>query len=344
MSGFVIRPSEGGTSFRFEAKLESVPERTLNSGEARVRILCSALNHRDNWITQGMYPGIKPGVVLGSDCVGVVESCPSSKSWEGHRVLLDPSIGWDVSRPDAPEGSLSILGMPVNGTFADTCIVPIRNLRMAPEFLADAQAAALPLAGVTAYRAVVTKGLCKRDDYVLVTGCGGGVAIFAIQIAVALGAKVFVTSSSQAKIDRAVKDLGVLGGVNYHEENWSASLLKMTNKRKFDVVVDGGGEVTKLLRVCAGGARLVSYGATAAPQATLTMPSLFLNNVDLKGTAMGSPKDFDGLLEIVRLNKIVPIVDEVFPFHDFPSALAKMRKGDQFGKLVLDHSKSRSKM
>ena len=317
-----------------------VPSKPSNSGqpskqdEVTVRLTRSALNHRDNWMTKGMYPQLREGVVLGSDGCGVAET----GDMKGKRVVLDPSMAWGAD-PAAPHGTLEILGMPRNGTFQASITVPAANVHEAPKHLTDSQAAALPLAGVTAYRALVTKGRAKPGDLVLVTGIGGGVAVFAAQFAAAMGCKVYVTSSSQSKVDRAVRELGCAGGVLYTAPDWTKKLLAATGNQKFAVVIDGGGGdgLNDLLRVVKGGARVVTYGSTAGPSVQVTLPLLFLNNVDLLGTAMGSPSDFAEMLHFVNKHKIVPIVDEEFPFTEFPQALDKMRKGQQLGKLVLVH-------
>ncbi|KAH9246694.1 hypothetical protein BASA81_015743 [Batrachochytrium salamandrivorans] len=338
---YVIKKSAGGkTPYEAVQRANPLPT-TLPKDSAVVDIIASALNHRDNWITQGMYPGITEGVTLGSDCVGICASSPNSQ-WIGKRVVLDPSVGWGNHSPLAPKGKLSILGTPLNGTFAKQICIPEANLRLCPEFLTNFQAAALPLAGVTAYRAVVTKGQCRPGSNVLVTGIGGGVAIFAVQIAVALGANVYVTSSNDDKLERSHKTLGSKGGANYKTDpKWTDTLVKQLGGKniKFDLVVDGGGEVGALIKLTAGGGKIVSYGATASPSVQLVLPQLFLNNIDLLGTAMGSPEDFDGLVALVNAKRIIPVVDEVFDFTEFPIALDKMRQGKQFGKLVLDHSK-----
>jgi zinc-binding alcohol dehydrogenase/oxidoreductase len=199
--------------------------------------------------------------------------------WIGKRVILDPTIGWPRNQQAAPPGKILILGMPLNGTFSSKIAIPTSNLRLAPEFLNDAQAAALPLAGVTAYRAVVTKGKCKKNSMVLITGIGGGVAVFAAQIAAALGAKVYVTSSSEDKITRSKKELGATDGANYKDDNWTNNLLKLTKGKRFDLIIDGAGEISTLVRVVNGGGIIVNYGATASPSVSLTLPQLFLNNV-----------------------------------------------------------------
>ena len=259
--------------------------------------------------------------------------------FKGQVVIIDPSIGWG-DNDLAPKGSLEILGMPRDGCFAQTVVVPEINLYPKPAHLSNQQAAALPLAGVTAYRALVNKGKPKPGSRVLVTGVGGGVAVFAVQFAVAMGCEVFVTSSSPAKIEAAKKQLGCKGGVLYTEPGWAKNLLKLAGG-KFDICIDGAGGdgLSEVIRVMSGGGRIVSYGSTAGP-ANLNLAPLFLNNLELCGTAMGSPRDFQGMLALVNAKRIVPLVDQVFRLRDFPLALDKMRAGGQLGKLVLDHEDS----
>ena len=240
----------------------------------------------------------------------------------------------------APGAEFSILGMPVDGTFSQFIDVPVQNLRLLPEHLSVEQGAAIPLAGCTAFRALFTKGAVKKGDRVLVTGIGGGVAMFALQFAIAAGATVYVSSSDESKIAFAVS-LGAAGGVNYKCSDWVKQLKNMLKPDLIDCVIDGaGGEsIAQYLKVVKNGGRIVSYGATGGSASTITLPFLFLNNVDLLGTAMGSPEDFDAMVEFVRNHRIVPIVDSVWPLDDLPKALDKMRSSQQTGKIVLQHSK-----
>eukprot|EP00659_Diplonema_papillatum_P003273 gene3273-5132_t len=182
----------------------AVPALLKGRHEALIRVHAAALNHRDNWMTMGLYPRMRFGGTLGSDGCGVVVavSDDEDKEWLSKRVVLDPSVGWGVDIR-APVKGFSILGMPVDGTFAEFVKIPVANLRPAPAHLSDQQAASLPLAGGTAYRALITKGEAKAGDCVLVTGIGGGVALFALQFAVALGCRVYVTSSSDEKLKKA---------------------------------------------------------------------------------------------------------------------------------------------
>jgi zinc-binding alcohol dehydrogenase/oxidoreductase len=289
---------------------------------------------RDNWITKRMYPNIREGCTLGADACGVA----LNGQHKGQLVILDPSIAWGDSE-GAPSGSLEILGTPRDGSFADSVVVPEQNVYLKPAHLTPQQAAALPLAGVTAYRALVTKGKAGKGSRVLVTGIGGGVAVCAAQFALALGCEVYVTSSSQDKLKGAL-GFGCKGGVLYTQDQWGKALLKQTASKPFDVVVDGsGGEgLGECLRVLGGGGRLVTYGSTAGPTAAaIGLPQLFLKQAELLGTAMGSPRDFAAMLALVNDKRIVPIVDSVFALKDFPRALDKMRVSSQLGKIVLDH-------
>ncbi len=298
-------------------------KRELKNGYARVLIEASALNKRDEWITLRMYPRIQLNRILGSDGCGVcvrVNSKGEGKEIIGKQVIIDPSIGWDRNSELSPSERFSILGMPVDGTFGMMLDVPIENLYLKPDHLTVEQAAALPLAGVTAYRALFTKGKATSTSRILVTGIGGGVAMFALQFGVAIGADVYVTSSDQKKIDYAVS-LGAKGGVNYKtSSDWTKELknllTKSGNKKMLDVVVDGAGgeDLGSIIRIMQGGGRLVSYGATAGSNTSITLPHLFLNNIDLLGTAMGSPEDFQRMLKLVNDKKIVPIVDSVCLF------------------------------
>jgi NADPH:quinone reductase-like Zn-dependent oxidoreductase len=226
-----------------------------------VKITAAALNHRDLFIRQALYGAIAFGVPLLADGCGVVVRTGDSadaKKWAGKRVILNPGSGWkdDV---EGPEGAYAILGgtkLNPLGTAAEEVCIEAAELEEAPAHLSDAEAAALPLAGLTAWRALVTKsGNAKAGRNILITGIGGGVAIMALLYAVAVGANVYVTSSSAEKIAKA-KELGAKGGVNYKEKGWEKQLqdLLPKDRKKLDAIIDGAaGEVVaqgvKLLKV-----------------------------------------------------------------------------------------------
>lgn len=229
-----------------------------------MRLSAAALNHRDVFIRQKLYPRIGVGVPLLADGVGVVVAAGSAEldaAWKGKRVILTPGRGWEssVEGPDSVTGQYAILGGTRDcsiGTLQEYVVVDAKEVEEAPDHLDDAQAAALPLAGLTSYRALFAKsGNAKPGHNILVTGIGGGVALCTLQLAVAAGCNVFVTSGSEDKLCRA-KELGASGGVLYTEEQWEKTLLRqLPSKRKsLDAVIDGaGGDIveraSKILKV-----------------------------------------------------------------------------------------------
>jgi len=212
--------------------------------------------------------------------------------------------------------------------------VPAGQLAAKPAQLGWEEAAALPLAGLTAYRAVFSRAQLKPTDRVLVTGIGGGVALFALQFAVAAGAEVWVTSSSDAKIARAVA-LGAKGGLNYVQPGWAAAAAKAPGL--FDVIVDsaGGDGFGDLLDLAAPGGRIVFFGATRGNGPALAMRKVFWRQLSLLGTTMGSPADWGAMTEFVALHRVRPVVSEVFPLARGAEAFALMERGGQFGKIVV---------
>ncbi|KAG2224558.1 hypothetical protein INT45_004403 [Circinella minor] len=339
------RPNFKDTQFGFELVDKSVDQ--PKEHEALVEIQGVAFNHRDVWILQGFYPlPITPGSVLGSDGVGVVKKGKNN----GQRVLICPGIGWDKD-PRGPENDYYILGLlPAIGTFANEVVVEEADLAPCPEHLSTAEAAALPLAGLTAYRALFDKGCAKKGDHVLITGIGGGVAVYTLQFAVAEGINVWVTSSSAEKIDFA-KKLGAKGGVNYKDPNCIDDLKKQLNGDKLQAVVDGaGGKIyAQLPKVLANGARMVNYGQTSDKSGNsmtstdkggivFTMIHVF-GNYDLRGSTMGSRREFHEMVAFVDKHKIKPLVSKVWKGlseETVDEAIDYMANGHQQGKLVIE--------
>jgi zinc-binding alcohol dehydrogenase/oxidoreductase len=298
------------------------PAPTADAGESIVQLKAAALNRRDFWITQGQYPGVTAPCILGSDGAGLVDD---------REVIINPGINWG-SNPRAQGESFRILGMPDNGTFAEEIAVPAGWLRDKPAHLSWEQAAALPLAGLTAYRALFTQGKLKAGQTVLVTGIGGGVATFALQFALAAGATVLVTSSSDAKLARAT-GLGAAKGARYDREGWE---LEFADHGPIDLVIDsaaGPGYATLLNLLRPGGA-IVNYGATAGPP-KVDMFGLFWKQLRILGSTMGSSTDFAAMLDFVDTHKVAPIVDKVVPLADGAALVDDMARMPQFGKLVL---------
>lgn len=330
----VVLHRQGGPE---EFELQDLPDPVAPPKGAVVRLKACALNHRDTWIRLGQYGRIQLPCVLGSDGAGVVESVGEGVGTGliGRRVLIDPSIAWGPD-PRAQGPDFVILGMPHQGTLAEKIAQPIERLHEIPAHLSFVQAAALPLSGVTAYRALVTRGEVEAGQQVLVTGIGGGVATFALLFAKALGAHVAVTSSSEEKLSRA-KALGAECGVNYQTPGWEQALVKEAG-RAFDVIIDGaGGEgLNQLVAIAAPGARIVLYGATRGVPKALDLRRIFFRQLELRGTTMGTTADFAHMLRLVEQAHLVPVIDQVFPLVEVVEANRRLAGQQQFGKIVLE--------
>ena len=315
--------------------LQDVPDPHAEAGEAIVRVQAAALNHRDVWIQKGQYAGLKYPIIPGSDGAGVVvEVGGSGASWVGKEVIINPAINWGSNPAYQDPDHFRILGLPDNGTLAAFVKVPLENLVEKPSHLSFEEAAALPLAGCTAYRAVMTRGQLRAGEKILITGIGGGVALFALQYAIAAGARVWVTSGSQEKIQKA-RAMGAVGGVNYKDTDWVDSLRKLAGS--FDVTVDGtaGDGLGDLMDLSSPGGRVVLYGATKGNPSQLVARRIFWKQLNILGSTMGSPTDFRSMVEFVQTHSLRPVVDRVFPFQEGEAAFRWMDDAKQFGKIVV---------
>lgn len=323
------------TAVKNPLEVREVPDLVAADGHAVVRLKAAALNHRDLWTQLGLYPGFKLPITLGSDGAGTVTSVgsPGDQSWVGREVIINPALDWGTD-PRAQGPNFRILGLPDHGTFAEQVAIPVANLAPKPTHLSWEQAAALPLAGLTAWRALFTRAQLKSGERMLVTGVGGGAALFALQFAVAAGAEVWVTSGSPEKIARA-QILGARGGINYRDADWSASLQQQSGR--FDVIVDsaGGDGFGRLIDLTAPGGRIVFFGATTGNPKALDLRKSFFRQINLLGTTMGSPEDFAGMMKFVDAHRITPVVDRVFPLDQTDAALRHMETAAQFGKIGL---------
>ncbi|SKB50075.1 NADPH:quinone reductase [Parapedobacter luteus] len=312
-----------------------VPIPKLEKGEALVRTKAAAFNRRDWWIQQGQYAGLKFPIILGSDGAGIVEAVAgdAGQAWIGKEVIINPSIAWG-DREAVQQKAFHILGLPQDGTFAQYVRVPVENLHEKPRHLTFEEAAALPLGGLTAYRALFRRAELKAGDKVLVVGVGGGVATFALQLAVHAGADAYVTSSKVSKIERAMA-LGAKGGVRYTDDGWSETLKEKVGG--FDVIVDSalGDGFAHYLDLANPGGRIVFFGGTAGNIPELNGRQIFWKQLSLLGTTMGSPTDFRNMLEFVEHHQIKPVIDSVHPIQEAEEAIRKMTESSQFGKIVL---------
>jgi zinc-binding alcohol dehydrogenase/oxidoreductase len=331
MQALVLRSREAGVIFETDY---TTPQPA--AGEVSVRLHAAALNHRDVWITQGLYPGIKYPTILGSDGMGEVVAVGDGVAAEQlHRkVIINPNNNWG-DNPRFQQPDYHILGLPKNGTLAEYLTVATDRLHDAPPHLSAAQAAALPLAGLTAYRALIKRADVQPKERVLISGVGGGVALCALQFAVAAGAEVYVTSSSAEKIARAVA-MGAVAGFDYNTADWHKTLVKTHGE--MDVVIDSaaGSGFAQLVDTLAFGGRIVFYGGTHGNITQLAPAKIFWKHLSILGSTMGSDADFAAMLAFVNQHKIVPVVDSVYTLKDGLSAFRQMERGAQFGKIVVD--------
>lgn len=321
-------------------ELLEVTDKAAGPGEVLVRVQAAALNHRDVWIQKGQYAGLKYPIIPGSDGAGVVEAVgpaggSAAAGWIGKEVIIDPALHWGHEPGFQDPADFRILGLPDDGTLAEYVVAPVGNLVVKPAHLSFEEAAALPLAGVTAWRALVTRGGVQAGERVLITGIGGGVALFALQYAMALGARVYVTSSSEEKLSRAVA-MGAVGGVNYRDAGWVETLKGLAGGG-FDVIVDGaaGDGVNELLDLATPGGRLVFYGGTRGNPSSVVWRRIFWKQLNVLGSTMGNPADFAEMVEFVGRHGIRPVVDRVFGLSDGEAAFRHMEGAGQFGKIVV---------
>jgi zinc-binding alcohol dehydrogenase/oxidoreductase len=316
--------------------VEEIPDPKPGPGEILVRVKRAAFNRRDVFITQNQYPGIVLPRTLGSDGCGEVAALGEGASGfaVGTAVVINPELGWhgDGRLPDT---SGNILGMPTDGTFAQYVVVPAQNVYAKPAALSDDEAAAIPLAGLTAYRATFTRGRVTKDDVVFIPGVGSGVQTFVLLYAKHVGARTIVTTGSDEKVARA-KALGADVAINYKTDpDWSKTARKAAGDGGPSLIVDstGGDTLAKCFDIARPGARVVIYGGTQG-DAKIRPFSIFWKHLDVLGTSMGAPSDFRAMLALFE-DGPKPVIDRVFPMQEVAAAAERVLAGEQFGKVVL---------
>lgn len=307
-------------------------------GEVLVKLKAAALNHRDIWVAQGRKPE-QTAVILGSDGAGVVERLGDGVAGveAGQEVVINPSLGWpcNTAAPPGPGYEGLILGYPTHGTFAEYVVVPDANVEPRPPHLSWEDAAALPLVGLTTYRALFTKGGLKAGETVVVPGIGAGTAIQALLFAKKAGARVVVTSRSEEKLNKA-KALGADLALP-SDRAWAAEVRALTGGAGADLVIESVGQATwgesvACLRL---GGRLVVFGSTSGGDVPVNLPTIFLKWISIIGTTMGSREEFKEMLRYTNAHEVVPVVDRVFPLDEALEAFKYLDEAKQFGKVVL---------
>jgi NADPH:quinone reductase-like Zn-dependent oxidoreductase len=313
-----------------------LPDPEPGPGEVRVDLVAAALNRRDLWIRIG--GKVELPAVLGSDGAGVVSAVGAGVSGvaAGDEVVINPSLDWGDDEEAGGPG-FRILGVPDQGTYAERIVVGADQVRPRPRNLSWLEAAALPLAGLTAWRVAVTHAEARPGRTILVPGAGGGVSSFLIQIASALGARVLVTTSSPEKLERA-KELGAAGGALYTDPEWPEQVAPV------DAIADSVGAPVwaGAFRALRPGGRLINFGDTARASADVPLSDLYFGWFRIQGTTMGSPREFEALLAHVEQASWRPVIDSVFPLELAAAAHERLDDPRRFGKVVLSIAEGRA--
>ncbi len=301
-----------------------------------IQLKAAALNHRDLWIQQEQEKISRPeGVILGSDGVGVITDVGEDADplLVGMEAVINPSMEWGAN-PTVQAENFKILGYPDNGTFAEYIAVSKKYIFEQPEGLTLEQCAAVPLSGLTAYRALFTKARLRAKEKVLITGIGGGAALWALTLAVAYDARVYVTSGSDEKIKKAIT-LGAAGGFNYRDAAWSEEASRVAGG--FDIIIDsaGGGSFGKLIELALPGGRIVNFGRTAGTITEIATRLLYWKQLSIFGSTMGTRDEFLSLIDFIESRKLIPVVDSVYPLTEIGNAFDRMKSPDHFGKIVI---------
>lgn len=300
-----------------------------------IRLHNAALNHRDLWLIREQTQTFPEGIILGSDGAGIVEDVGEDANplLIGAEVIINPSLNWG-NNSIVQGDSFKILGFPDHGTFSDYIVIPKQYVFEKPEHLSFVEASAVPLSGLTAYRALFSKARLRTGEKVLITGVGGGAALWVLQFAVAYKAKVYVTSGSDEKLLRA-KELGATAGFNYKDAGWAEKAQKESGG--FDVIIDsaGGKDFNKLLDLALPGGRIVNFGRTAGNITDLSTRTLYWKQISIFGTTMGTRDEFLSMLDFVESRKIKPVIDTILPLEKVEAAFRRMDESNQFGKIVL---------
>ena len=281
-------------------------------------------------VRQGRYRSPLPHVI-GADGAGVRRDT-------GDEVVIVPSLHWG-ERDEAPGADWEILGDHIPGTYAELVSVPAECLAPKPAGFSWVQAAALPLVGLTTYRALFSRGRLRAGESMLVVGAGGGIATMAVQLASRAGAAIFVTSSSPDKIAQA-RGEGAGGGVLHTDPDWPEQARQMSpSGAGFDLILDPVGRWPESVRVLRPGGRLVVLGANAAETAPMDVRAFYFGQYDLLGTTMGNVRDFTGLVDLIAEHRVPPpVIDRVFPLDEAAQAHEHLESTRGFGKTVLEHT------
>ena len=327
-----------------ELRFEEIDRPQVNPGQVLVRTRAVALNRLDLFVLEGI-PGVhlKMPHVLGSDGAGIVEEVGQgvSRLEPGDEVMLNPGLScgqceFCVQGEHSLCARFSLMGEHTVGTFAEDFQAPEPNFEKIPSGVSFEEAAAFSLVTQTAWRMLKTRARLRAGEDVFIHGIGGGVASAALQIAVLSGARTFVSSSDESKLEQAGK-LGADHCFNYSTVDVAKEVYKLTGKRGVDVVVEGPGAATWLqsLKMVRKGGRIVTCGATTGPNPQTELRLIFWKQIEILGSSMSSRHEYREIIELLSRGKLRPVIDKVFPLSRARDAIDFLQNQSQFGKIVL---------
>lgn len=304
--------------------------RTPEYGEVQIQLKSAGINHRDLFVMAERTTQ-DTALIPGSDGAGIiVEIGEGVRGFTvGDEVIIHPTLGWENASdvPIVPD----IVGGPTHGTLAQCITLPAENALPKPSYLSWEEAGVFSLSALTAYRALFTRGELQAGEHILIPGIGGGVATYALLMAVAAGAKVTVTSRSETKRNEALR-LGAVHALDSHAD-WSLQ----NDLEPVDMILDSIGQAMfpKYFDIIRPGGRIVMYGASSGDDLTVPIRSIFFPQVSLIGTSMGSREEFVQMLRWMEQHDIHPVIDGVYPLQDITKAFKRMEMGEQFGNLAI---------
>ena len=307
---------------------EDAPDPEPGPGEVLVELRAASLNHLDLWVRKGL-PSVPKPRILGADGAGLVAALGDGVDGleVGQRVVINPGLEHgDV---------ITVVGEHTDGTHAELIALPATNVFPLDDGLSFEEAAAFPLVFETAYRMLVTRAGLQEGEWVLIWGIGSGVSTAALAIAHALGARTLVTSSSDAKLERA-RELGADATVNHASGDVRAEVKRLTGAG-VHVVVEHVGEATwaQSLACARPDGRIAVCGATTGPNPPAQLHRVWWKGLTIVGSTMGTRQDFEAAYELVRSGRAKPVVDSVFPLAEARAAHERLESGEQLGKVLL---------
>ncbi|KGP71292.1 zinc-binding dehydrogenase [Pontibacillus yanchengensis] len=328
MKAFVHEGRNGLEGTNYQEMQETSP----NAGEVKVKLKYAGLNHRDLFVLE-RHKESDPALIIGSDGAGIIEEIGEgvTRVNVGDEVVIDAALGWH-NKTDAPPAGFQLIGLPGHGTFAEYITVPADNVEPKPDHLTWDEAGVLPLAGLTAYRALFTRANVQSGNTVLLPGIGSGAATYLLLFAKAIGARVIVTSRSEYKRNKAL-ELGADLALDSNQD-WEKAL----ENESIDIAVETVGAATfnKTLDQLRKGGTIVTFGASAGDQVTIDIRKFFYGQYNLLGTTMGSHEEFKEMLQLVNKYNIKPVMDNVYPLSETSKAMQRLSESEQFGKIGIE--------